>query len=204
MNYFVTAIGTDSGKTVASAILCKALMADYWKPVQAGYPTDSETVKSLIGTARVHIHPEKFLFKTPASPHAAAAIESVQISLKDFVVPHTLSKDLIIEGAGGCLVPLNDHDFVIDLAAKFEAQVILVSNLYLGSINHTLLTFEALKSRALFMKGIIFNGPPNAESERIILHHTRLRCLLRIAPENNIDVTTIEKYSKALTNNWNG
>jgi dethiobiotin synthetase len=204
MNYFVTAIGTDSGKTVASAILCKTLMADYWKPVQAGYPTDSETVRSLIGTAPIHIHPEKFIFKTPASPHAAAAIESVDIKLEDFVVPNTLSIDLIIEGAGGCLVPLNDHDFVIDLAVKFNAKVILVANLYLGSINHTLLTFEALKSRKLSVKGIIFNGPSNAESERIILHHTGLQCLLHIEPENNMDVETVEKYSRVLTNNWNG
>jgi dethiobiotin synthetase len=141
MNYFVTAIGTDSGKTLASAILCKALAADYWKPVQAGYPTDSETVKNLVQSPQVHIHSERYIFKTPASPHAAAALESVHIGLQDFTLPNKISSNLIIEGAGGCLVPLNDRDFVIDLASKFQAEVILVSNLYLGSINHTLLTF---------------------------------------------------------------
>ena len=148
MNYFVTAIGTDSGKTLVSAILCKALQADYWKPVQAGYPTDSEMVKSLLPDTDLRIHPETYVSKTPASPHAAAALENVTISLNDFEVPvHT--RDLIIEGAGGCLVPLNDRDFVIDLASRFSAEVVLVSNLYLGSINHTLLSWEGIKRRSL-------------------------------------------------------
>jgi dethiobiotin synthetase len=87
MNYFVTAIGTDSGKTIASAILCKALKADYWKPVQAGYPTDSETVKSLLGSTGSRIHRERYLLKTPASPHAAAALENIAIRLEDFIIP---------------------------------------------------------------------------------------------------------------------
>jgi dethiobiotin synthetase len=203
MNYFVTAIGTDSGKTVACAILCNALTADYWKPVQAGYPTDSETVKNLVQSKQVHIHPEKYLFKTPASPHAAAALESVHIEMEDFTLPNKISNHLIIEGAGGCLVPLNDRDFVIDLAGKFQAQVILVSNLYLGSINHTLLTWEALKHRNLFVKGIIFNGPSNSESENIILHHTGLQCLLHIEQENIMNAETVEKYSTLLMKNWN-
>jgi len=151
MNYFVTAIGTDSGKTLMSAILCKALQADYWKPVQAGYPTDSEWVKSLLRDTDSKIHRETYVFKTPASPHAAAALENVTISLNDFAVPDH-RRDLIIEGAGGCLVPLNDRDFVIDLANRFSAEVVLVSNLYLGSINHTLLSWEAIKRRSLPIK----------------------------------------------------
>jgi dethiobiotin synthetase len=203
MKYFVTAIGTDSGKTMVSAILCKALQADYWKPVQAGYPTDSETVKSLVSETDSIVHTETYVFKTPASPHAAAALENVKISLNDFVIPnHT--RDLIIEGAGGCLVPLNDRDFVIDLANKFSAEIILVSNLYLGSINHTLLSWEAIKQRRLPVKGIVFNGNHNAASERIILHHTGLRCLLHVEQEAFFDATTIEKYSKKLKANWNG
>jgi dethiobiotin synthetase len=203
MNYFVTAIGTDSGKTLVSAILCKALDADYWKPVQAGYPTDSERVKALLSDTVSKIHTETYVFKTPASPHAAAALENATISLNDFVVPdHT--RDLIIEGAGGCLVPLNDRDFVIDLASRFRAEVVLVSNLYLGSINHTLLSWEAIKRRSLPIKGIIFNGNHNAESERIILHHTGLPCLLHVEPEDIFDGAVIEKYSRKLKANWNG
>jgi dethiobiotin synthetase len=203
MNYFVTAIGTDSGKTLVSAILCKALQADYWKPVQAGYPTDSDMVKSLLADTDSKIHRETYIFKTPASPHAAAALENVTISLNDFVVPdHT--RDLIIEGAGGCLVPLNNRDFVIDLAERFSAEVVLVSNLYLGSINHTLLSWEAIKRRSLPIKGIIFNGNRNAESECIILHHTGLSCLLHVEHEDILDRTVIEKYSRQLKESWNG
>lgn len=203
MNYFVTAIGTDCGKTLVSAIICKALQADYWKPVQAGFPTDSETVKSLLRNTASNIYPETFLLKTPASPHAAAALENIKISLDDFVIP-SHKGDLVIEGAGGCLVPLNDNDFVIDLAQKFNAEVILVSNLYLGSINHTLLSWEAIERRSLAIKGIIFNGNHNSESERIILKHTGLRHLLHVEQENMINETVIEKYSKTLKSNWNG
>ncbi|HKZ38915.1 MAG TPA: dethiobiotin synthase [Chryseolinea sp.] len=203
MNYFVTAIGTDSGKTVVSSILCKALQADYWKPVQAGLPRDSETVLQFIGNGSSKIHPETFFFKTAASPHAAAALENVVINLNDFIIP-AHKKDLIIEGAGGCLVPLNDQNFVIDLATKLEAEVILVSNLYLGSINHTMLSYEALVRRKLKIKGIVFNGPSNAESERIILLHTKLPCLLRIDQEAHFDEQTIIKYAKKFLEKWNG
>ena len=101
------------GKTLVSAILCKALGADYWKPVQAGFPTDSQTVKGLLGKSNSRIYPETYTFKTPASPHAAAALEGIEIKLRDFVMPKH-SSDLVIEGAGGCLVPLNDQDLVID------------------------------------------------------------------------------------------
>lgn len=202
MNYFVTAIGTDSGKTVVSAILCKALNADYWKPVQAGMPSDSDTIRSLLDN-KVKIHKERFVFKTPASPHAAAAMENVVIHLDDFVEPKH-ETDLVIEGAGGCLVPLNDENFVIDLASKFDAQVVLVSNIYLGSINHTLLSYEALTSRNVKVAGIIFNGPPNKETERIILHHTELPCLMRIDQELAIDSNMISKYSKQFIERLNG
>lgn len=203
MNYFITAIGTDSGKTVISAILCKALQADYWKPVQAGFPTDSETVQRLIGKGSTKVHPETYIFKMAASPHAAAALENVNINLEDFRIPqHT--KDLIIEGAGGSLVPLNNNDFVIDLATKFQAEVILVSNLYLGSINHTLLSYEAIRHRNLKLKGIIFNGLTNVESERIILHHTKLPCILHVAQEKDVDENMINKYATKLIETWHG
>lgn len=203
MNYFVTAIDTDSGKTVVSAILCEALGADYWKPVQAGLPIDSETVRNLISNSKTGIHTETYLLKTPASPHAAAKLDGVEIRLKNFIKPNT-NNDLIIEGAGGCLVPLNELNFVIDLAAQFNAEVILVADLYLGSINHTLLTFNELKHRNLKVKGIIFNGESNPESERIILHHTNLHCLLHIVREENMNRSTIKKYASLLLNNWYG
>jgi dethiobiotin synthetase len=200
MNYFVTAIHTDSGKTVVSAIFCEALHADYWKPVQAGFPTDSETVTNLISNQSTKIHPEAYQLKKPASPHAAAKAEGIEIKREDFVLPST-SRGLIIEGAGGCLVPLAKDFFVVDLINLFKAEVILVSNLYLGSINHTLLTVEALKQRNVTIKGIIFNGEPNAESESIILSTTKLPLLLRIERETIITKEVVQRYAQQLKKN---
>lgn len=194
MNYFITAIGTDSGKTVVSAIVCEALQADYWKPIQAGTPKDSDTVRSLLSNTKSVIHPERWALKTPASPHAAARVENSVISIDDFSLPQTQNR-LVIEGAGGCLVPMNDSHFMIDLALKFQSQVILVSNFYLGSINHTLLTIEALKSRQVKIDGIIFNGKVNEESERIIMHHAELPCLLKIDQEREMNKELIRHYS---------
>jgi dethiobiotin synthetase len=199
-NIFVTAIGTDSGKTMISAILCEALGAAYWKPIQAGYPRDTETVASLVSNKSFKAFPERFLLKTPASPHAAAKIDGVNIRISDFQVPG--DGQTIIEGAGGCLVPINDEEFVIDIAGQLPCEIILVSNLYLGSINHTLLTLHLLQSRKLPLKGIIFNGVPNPASERIILHHAGLPCLLRVAQEPIIDKERILHYAKELLKNW--
>ncbi len=201
MNYFVTAIGTDSGKTLASAILCEALEADYWKPIQAGLPKDSDVVKSLVTNTKTKILPETYALNTPASPHAAAKKDNIEIDLNNCQPPYE-SNTLIIEGAGGCLVPINDHDYVIDIAKKNNAEVILVANLYLGSINHTLLTAHLLKSKNILVKGIIFNGPANEESERIILLHTNYHCLLRIQQEAEITPAIVKKYASALKENW--
>lgn len=201
MNYFVTAIGTDSGKTFLSAILCEALQADYWKPVQAGMPRDSDTVRSLLSNSVSKIHDEAYLLHTPASPHAAAKKDNVSIQLEKFVVPQA-QNDLVIEGAGGCLVPLNEVDFVIDLAKKFNAKVILVSNLYLGSINHTLLSAEYLQKNKFDVKGIIFNGESNPESEEIILKYTGYKCLLRIGKEQEVSKEVVKKYAQLLKKNW--
>ncbi|MEX2234906.1 MAG: dethiobiotin synthase [Cyclobacteriaceae bacterium] len=203
MKYFVTAIGTDSGKTLASAILCDALRADYWKPIQAGLPRDTDVVRDLISNKKTIFHPEAYLLKTAASPHAAARIDQTVIRMTDIQIPKTENR-LIIEGAGGCLVPLNDKDLVIDLIALFKSEVIVISNHYLGSINHTLLTLEALKKRNVPLKGLIFNGDTNEESERIILHHTKLKCLLRIKKEPEINPDIVQKYASLIKANWNG
>ena len=203
MNYFVTAISTDSGKTLASAILCEALDADYWKPVQSGLPRDTATVESLVSNRRIVFHPEQFLLKTPVSPHASASMEGKTISLDDFVLPVT-KNDLIIEGAGGCLVPLNDKDLIVDLIGRLKCEAIVISNHYLGSINHTLLTIEALQRRNVRIRGIIFNNAPNEESERIILHRTKLKCLLRINREHVIDKQKVQQYAAILKDQWNG
>ena len=199
-NIFVTAIGTDSGKTIISAILCEALGAAYWKPIQAGLPRDTDTVASLVSNKNFKTFPELYLLKTPASPHAAAKIDDVEIKISDFKVP---GKELtVIEGAGGCMVPVNDHELVIDLAKHLDCDIVLVCNLYLGSINHSLLTLHLLRSRGLPVKGIMFNGKPNEESERIILHHAQLPCLLRVAEEGKVDKEFISRYAKELLKNW--
>src|SRR5260370_4145501 len=117
MNYFVPANGTDCGKTFFSAILWEALQAEYWKPVQAGLPRDADVVKNLLSNPISKIQPEAFILNTPASPHAAARVDGVTIALENFRIPDT-KNNLVIEGAGGCLVPLNDRDFVISLATK--------------------------------------------------------------------------------------
>jgi dethiobiotin synthetase len=197
MRYFVTAIDTDSGKTLVSAILCEALQADYWKPIQAGLPRDTDTVRELVSNSRSKIHPERYLLKTPASPHAAAKFDGIEIKLHHFSVPAT-DNALVIEGAGGCLVPLNDHDFVVDLIRHLNAEVILVADLYLGSINHTLLTIEALRTRDLSLKGIVFNGEANTESQRIILHHANTRCLMHVKKEKVINNSVITKYASLI------
>ncbi len=201
MNYFVTAIGTDSGKTVISAILVEMLKADYWKPVQAGRPRDTDAVKALISNTETIFHPETYLLNTPASPHAAAKIDKVEIDLNEFHVLET-GDDLIIEGAGGVLVPLNDEDVVLDLVPRLHSEIILVSNLYLGSINHTLLTAEVIKSRGYKVKGIIFNGPSNPESEDIILKKTGYKLLLKVDQEEEMTKETILKYAEKLKESW--
>lgn len=195
MKFFVTAIGTDSGKTVVSAILAEALKADYWKPVQAGLPKDSDTVRSLLSNTDSKILPERYVLNTPASPHAAAKIDGVTIRLHDFELPD--SENLVVEGAGGVLVPLNDEDHIIDLCKLFQIPIVLVSNLYLGSINHSLLTIEYLKAKEVEVKGIVFNGESNPESERIILKKSPWPLLfqLPVLPEVS-KATIIEQASK--------
>lgn len=203
MNYFVTAIGTDSGKTLVASIFCEAFGLDYWKPVQAGLPRDTETVATLITNKTSMLHPERYLLQTAISPHAAAKTDGVTMSLDAFTPPPT-ANGLVVEGAGGCLVPLNDEALMIDLIARLGMNVIVVSNHYLGSINHTLLTIEALTSRRIPIEGLVFNGPANEESERIILHRTNLKCLLRVNREPRVDRETVKHYANLLRKNWNG
>ncbi len=198
MIYFITAIGTDSGKSVFSAIITEALQADYWKPIQAGLPGDTDYVKSLVSNKKSNFLGEAFVLQTPASPHFAAQVDNVELSLDQFFLPDTANEHLIIEGAGGALVPINDSEFVIDMPQKWNIPIIMVANLYLGSINHTLLTLNELKRRGLSIKGIVFNGPANPASESIILKHAQVPCLLHIKPEKDITQHVIKKYAKEL------
>jgi dethiobiotin synthetase len=179
---FVTGIGTEIGKTFCSAIIVEAMKADYWKPVQAGEldQLDSDFVRHAISNDQTVVHPEQFLLSEPMSPHAAARIDGVRLSPAKFQVPKT-ENNLIIEGAGGLMVPLNDEgDMIVDLIPHLADEVILISKNYLGSINHTLLSIELLKARNIPIRGILFNGAPNPETEKVILEYTQVSCLGKI------------------------
>lgn len=199
MRYFVTGIGTEIGKTLASAILVEALNADYWKPIQAGELdySDSHKVKDLISNSKSVFHPESYRLKLPMSPHAAAEKENTNIEISKCQLPST-NNSLIVEGAGGLLVPLNKKECIIDLIEKLNLEVILVSKHYLGSINHTLLSIEALKRRHIPIKGILFNGNENIDTESIILSKSGLDKLGRIPLLNTVDKTSVKKIAEQL------
>jgi dethiobiotin synthetase len=201
MKLFITGIGTDVGKTVASAIVTEALEADYWKPIQAGdlNNSDSHKVKAQISNAKSVFHTNAYALNTPASPHYAAAVDNITIDLKQIKEPKT-TNHLVIEGAGGVLAPLNETDCVIDLIQK-EYKVIVVSRHYLGSINHTLLTFEALKSRGIAIAGIIFSGDENQATESIILTKTRAKMIGRIENEPYFDQNVTRYYADQFREN---
>ena len=201
MKLFITGIGTDVGKTIASAIVTEALEADYWKPVQAGDldNSDSHKVKHYLSNGKTIIHPNSYAFTTPASPHLSAELEDVIIDLAKIIEPETTSH-LVIEGAGGLFVPLNDTECIIDLIQP-DYKVVVVSRHYLGSINHTLLTIEALKNRNITVAGIIFNGQENRSTEEAILKRTGLRLIGRIEEEPYFDKNVILDYADAFREN---
>lgn len=195
MNYFISGIGTNIGKTVVSAILTEALEADYWKPIQAGDLENSDTnkVKKLVSNKKSVFHKEAYCLTQAMSPHAAAKADGIEINLNEILLP-TTTNNLIIEGAGGLMVPINDNDLIIDLIKKLDAEVILVSQNYLGSINHTLLSIESLKARNIKIKGIIFNGGENAATEQFILSYTKVNCLGRIKQHSFINKEVVLSY----------
>jgi dethiobiotin synthetase len=201
MNYFVTAIGTDSGKSLFSAILTEALQANYWKPIQAGYPKDTDYVKGLVQNGKSVFHSEQYVLETPASPHYAAEVDGVELTTSGFTLPKT-TNNLVVEGAGGALVPINQDEFVIDLAIHFKMPVFLVANLYLGSINHTLLSIEALRSRSIEIAGLIFNGPENLSSQQIIEKYLGQKALLHIQQEKDITKEVVSRYAKKFLTAW--
>lgn len=195
MKLFITGIGTDVGKTITSAIITEALEADYWKPVQAGdlHFSDSHKIESLLSNSKTKIHPNSYALQTPASPHFAAAIDGISININSIKEPKT-KNHLVIEGAGGIFVPLNETDTVLDLIQP-DYKVIVVSRHYLGSINHTLLTIEALQNRKISIAGIIFSGDENEATESIILSKTGVTFLGRIDNEPYFDQNVISYYT---------
>jgi len=194
---FVTGISTGVGKTIASAIFTEALQADYWKPVQAGDLDNSDTdrVKSLISNDKTKFHPCSYELKSAMSPHAAAEIDGIRIDRFHINEPET-ANNLIIEGSGGILVPLNEEDTMFDIIMP-DYKVVVVSRNYLGSINHSLLTINWLQHKG-YDVSVLFSGEANPHSEDIILHKTGVSLLGRIDEEEKFDKEVIKKYANKL------
>jgi dethiobiotin synthetase len=195
MNRRIVVAGTDTeiGKTVFSAGLAALLGANYWKPIQAGLEgeTDSQLVAKLGGLSADRIVPERYSLKTPASPHQAAAIDGVRIEMDSLDVPDTGGRPLVIEGSGGLLVPLDDTTLYIDVFARWRLPVVLCARTALGTINHSLLSIEALRHRNLDIIGIAFIGDGNAESERIICEIGQVRRLGRLPRLSPLTANTL-------------
>ncbi|TYZ14168.1 dethiobiotin synthase [Hymenobacter lutimineralis] len=193
---FITGSGTDVGKTFVSAILTEALQADYWKPVQAGLEptTDAATVRGLVQNPVSRFWPERHRLQLPASPHAAAAAEQLTLRSEDFQLPVT-DNHLLVEGAGGLLVPLAPGFLIADLIGQFGLDVVVVSRNYLGSINHTLLTLEALQTRGLRVRGLVFNGEPTLATEDFIQQHTGVPVMPRVLPEPHVSAEVVSRYA---------
>ncbi|WP_406685460.1 dethiobiotin synthase [Seonamhaeicola sp. MEBiC1930] len=198
--YFITGISTDVGKTVASAIITEALQADYWKPVQAGDldNCDTKKVEKLVSNSRSKFHPNSFALNTPMSPHAAAEIDKVFVEVSKINRPKT-KNNLVVEGAGGLLVPINDAETILDLIRPTD-KVIVLSRHYLGSINHTLLTLKLLKEKR-FNVSVIFSGNEHPTTESIIKKMTGVTVIGRISEEPYFDENVIKEYAEAFREN---
>jgi dethiobiotin synthetase len=179
----VTGTDTGIGKTVFAAALSGALDGYYWKPIQSGLAeeTDSEAVRRLSRLAAERILPERYRLRTPASPHLAARIDGVEIDTERLALPAT-TRPLLIEGAGGLLVPLTREVTYIDVMARWRAPLVLCARTTLGTINHTLLSIEAIRARDIPLLGIAFLGDENPDSEAIIAAMGRTRRLGRLPP----------------------
>jgi dethiobiotin synthase len=196
----VAGIGTDVGKTVASAVLCEVLGADYWKPVASGIEagaTDSDVVASLIVDGARRVHSPGCAFKKPLSPHIAAALEGRSVSVDSLTLPDC-EQPIVVELAGGVLVPLNDEHTNMELVSRFALPVVVVSRHYLGSINHTLLTLEALRARGAAVMGVVFNGEELPDTERIIERLGQVRVLGRIPTISELSPQAIREAAKGV------
>jgi dethiobiotin synthetase len=194
----VAGIGTEVGKTVVSAVIVQRLQADYWKPVQAGNldQSDTQTVRRL-APGGVVFHPEAYRLKHALSPHAAAAEEGVLIDRLKLTLPPS-ANTLVVELAGGLMAPLAPGLNNIDLLPDWNLPVVLVSSYYLGSINHTLLSVEALVRRNIPLLGLVFNGDAVASSRRAILESTGLRTLLEIERADRLSPDWIAEQAEKL------
>ncbi len=188
--YIITGTDTDVGKTVFAAALVQALRANYWKPVQSGVEQiDTRTVQTLTGLPDDHFLPEAYVFSEPLSPHLASEIDGVEINFEKLKLPES-ERALVVEGAGGLMVPLTRENLQINLFKKWNAPVILCARTGLGTLNHTLLSLEALWARSVPLHGIVFIGDENEDNIRTIAGFSgekilgRLPILQELSPES--------------------
>lgn len=198
---FVTGIGTGVGKTLVSAIITEYLQADYWKPIQSGDldNTDTMTVRRLISNSKSVLHEERFRLTQPLSPHASAEIDGIEMKLEDFTAPESAKQYLVIEGAGGLMVPINSTTTIADLIKFLDASVILVSKNYLGSINHTLLTIQELQRREIPITGLVFNGEYLPQTENLIINYSHVPVIFRLDNEATINKQTVQIYAARIS-----
>jgi dethiobiotin synthetase len=200
MNLIIAGIHTGVGKTVCSAVICQALGYDYWKPVQAGELNNSDSIfiKNNVSNAKCFIHPERYRLNVPASPHYAAAEDGMEIKPTDFVLPKT-SNYLLVETAGGVMSPLAKDFLIIDLMKQLDLPAIVVSNNYLGSINHTLLTVAALRQREIPILGIVYSGEAVQSTREFIIEHTKVPVLFSIPQFTSISKEVIADFAKTFS-----
>ncbi|MDX1642478.1 MAG: dethiobiotin synthase [Balneolaceae bacterium] len=193
---FVTGTDTDIGKTVVSSILLSGLEAGYWKPIQAGRDplTDIEFIKKVTKFPDSHFYEESYNLSEPMSPHAAAAIDEISISFDKIHVPEHSQKHLLIEGAGGLIVPVNDDQYIIDLISYLGYPALLIAKSGLGTLNHTLLSLEALKARNITVFGVVLVGDKHESNEQAIIKYGKVDRLFRLP---NLPKLTPESLKEA-------
>jgi dethiobiotin synthase len=187
--FFVTGTDTGIGKTVLSALLVAALEGIYWKPVQTGSieGTDRDAVRQWAGCPEERLLPERYCFDPPVSPHLAAREAGVRITLDAFALPPSSdTRPIIVEGAGGAMVPLNENDLMLDLMRHLALPVVVATRTTLGTINHTLMTLAALRSAHLHVRGVVMIGHENIENRHAIEHYGKVRVIGHIPMMENI------------------
>jgi dethiobiotin synthase len=192
---FVTGTDSEIGKTVVSSILVAGLEASYWKPVQAGKEpiTDTEFVKEHTGLPGNHFYSETYQLSSPISPYAAAEIDGFEIDLSRFKTPKYYQGHLIVEGTGGLIVPLNREKFIIDLIQELHLPVLLVGKTDLGTLNHTLLSLEALRARHIQVWGVVLVGEKNHSNEEAIIRYGNIDRLFHLGILDNFNPQTLKK-----------
>ncbi|WP_424269808.1 dethiobiotin synthase [Castellaniella sp.] len=196
----MTGTDTDVGKTLTAAILAQAWHADYWKPYQTGAASacgDTETVAALLEPGRHRLHPPASILQAPLAPWAAAREEGATLDPISLSLPRTKTP-LVVEGAGGLYVPIDEQHMMLDLAAHFGLPIVLVTRSTLGTINHTLLSLRALAARGLTVMGIVMNGPPSPGNREALEHFGKTRILAEIPPLPRVDAAAIARVAAGI------